>query len=220
MPDTQSILPLNARIFHCFGKRHFIIFMIDAVLQMFKSITVTQTKTSYRLSALLDLYGNIFSSLNSIALLHQLFQKVINAPDVLFHNRIVNIVTQFLFPRSALFPRFVLAVFVAVAFLRVFDDFKPVCKSNFIGDSSAHSHCPLVCVPVLSVHIVRAYRKMVVYMSSVGMSSTKDHMLFPENLLRPLHSDLVSFFRRDLSGHKGLNVMMHTDFLSFTFGGV
>ena len=73
---------------------------------------------------------------------------------------------------------------------------------------------------MLPIHIVRAYRKMVVDMSSVGMSSTKDHMLFSENLLRPLHSDLVSFFRCDLSGLKGLNVMMQSDLLSFSFGGI
>lgn len=172
--------------------------MLNAELQMFKSVSVTKPITADRLSVLPDLYGNILSSLNAVALLHQFFQQIVNAPDVLLHNRIVNVIAQFLLPRYTLFPCLVLAVFVSIAFLRVFDDFKSVCKRNFIGYCFASPQTFLVGVPVLSVHIVRAYSKMIMDMPTVDMGCTQHDRLFPESPFRPFHSDLVSFFGSDL----------------------
>ena len=88
--------------------------MLNAELQMFKSVSVTKPITADRLSVLPDLYGNILSSPNAIALLLQFFQQVINAPDIFFHNCLINIITQFLLPRLPLLSHFVLAVFVIV----------------------------------------------------------------------------------------------------------
>ena len=52
--------------------------MLNAELQMFKSVSVTKPITADRLSVLPDLYRNVLSPPNAIALLLLFFQQVIN----------------------------------------------------------------------------------------------------------------------------------------------